>query len=90
MLAAFSALGMRDIHTMNALKSLLAVAINGVAVVTFVVAGAVRWPQVAVMAAGAMLGGWAGAATARRVDPNRVRHFIGLVGAALTIWFFTR
>lgn len=90
MLAAFSTLGMRDIHTMNALKSLLAVAINGVAVVTFIIAGAVRWPQVGIMAAGAMLGGWLGAATARRVNPKQVRHFVGLVGAILSIWFFIR
>ena len=47
-------LGMRDIHAMGAIRTLLAVAINAAAVVTFIVAGAVLWPQCAVMIAGSL------------------------------------
>jgi len=42
-LAMLAALGMTDIHAMNALKVVLGGIINGVAVITFVIAGAVVW-----------------------------------------------
>src|SRR5258708_1146048 len=41
MLAAFSVTGMTDIHEMNGTKVLLAVAINGVALVEFIAGGAI-------------------------------------------------
>ena len=41
MLAAFSVAGMADIHEMNGVKTLLAVAINGVALVEFIANGAI-------------------------------------------------
>jgi uncharacterized protein len=41
MLAMLAALGMTDIHAMNAVKSVMGSVINGVAVVTFVIAGAI-------------------------------------------------
>ena len=56
MLGMFAAFGMRDIHAMGAIRTLLAAAINAAAVVTFIVAGAVLWLQFAVMVAGALVG----------------------------------
>lgn len=88
MLAALALLGLDQIHAMNAFKTLLASCINGVAVATFVAAGAVRWPQALVMVAGAIAGGYGGAALARRLDPAPVRRFIILVGCAMTLYFF--
>jgi len=88
MLATFSLSGMSDIHAMNGMKSWLAACINGVAVVTFVVAGAVFWPQTLAMVTGAIAGGFAGAAQARRLDPVRVRRFVIFLGLALTGYFF--
>jgi len=41
MLAAFSVAGMTDIHEMNGIKTLLAVAINGVALIEFILGGAI-------------------------------------------------
>ena len=43
----FAALGMTDIHAMNALKVVLGGIINGIAVVTFIVAHAVVWKRAA-------------------------------------------
>ncbi len=43
MLAVLTLLGMTHIHRMNALKNVLGTLINGIAVVAFVLAGAVRW-----------------------------------------------
>src|SRR4029434_4826577 len=45
MLAMMSLQGMTNIHAMNGAKTLLAVVINGLAVLIFVSAGTVYWPQ---------------------------------------------
>ena len=45
MLATLALMGMENIHVMNALKALLATAINAIASFTFIIANAVIWPQ---------------------------------------------
>ena len=56
-LAMFAAMGMTDVHEMNALKTVLGAIINGVAAVAFVLSGAILWPQALVMTVGAVVGG---------------------------------
>ncbi|MGH2516225.1 MAG: sulfite exporter TauE/SafE family protein [Ktedonobacterales bacterium] len=90
MLAALSAMGMDDIHSANALKAILNACINGVAIVTFIIAGAVFWGQAIVMILGAIAGGYGGARVARRLDPKLVRRFVILVGIVMSIYFFVR
>ncbi|MBP1612334.1 MAG: hypothetical protein H6Q01_997, partial [Acidobacteria bacterium] len=90
MLAALSLSGMTNIHEMNAFKTLLGSIINGVAVVAFIVAGVVHWPQGLTMMAGAVLGGYFGAHWAQRVDPKLVRALVIVTGAAMTAYFFLR
>ena len=89
-LAMLAALGMTDIHAMNALKSVLGSAINGVASVAFIVKRAVYWPQALVMIAGAVVGGYFGAHYAQKLPQNWVRGFVILVGAGMTIYFFAK
>jgi uncharacterized membrane protein YfcA len=90
MLALLSMIHMEDIHSMNAVKSLLAAAINGSAVVTFVVAGAVLWPQAILMVGGAILGGYGGARLAQKLNPKLVRGFVIAVGFSMTAYFLWR
>jgi len=90
MLAVFTLLGMSHIHRMNGLKNVLGTLINGVAVVAFVMAGAVRWAPGVVMIAGGITGGYAGAAIARKVDPKRVRTLVVFVAWGMTLYFFVR
>jgi uncharacterized protein len=87
-LAMLAMLGMRDIHAMGALRSLLAVAINAAAVVTFIVAGVVMWPQCAVMIAGSVAGGWFGARYAQKADPRKVRAAVIGIGITMSAYFF--
>lgn len=87
-LAMLAVVGMTDIHAMNALKSLLGGLINGVAVITFIVAGAVVWKQCGVMTLGAILGGYFGAHYAQKLPPVWVRSFVILVGTGMTAYFF--
>jgi hypothetical protein len=90
MLALLTMLRMEDIHAMNALKALLNAAINGAAVVTFIAAGAVLWPQALVMLVGAVLGGYGGAYFAQKLDPQIVRRFVIAVGISMSLYFFLR
>lgn len=87
-LGMLAMLGMRDIHAMGAIRTLLAVAINAAAVVTFIAARAVLWPQCAVMIAGSLAGGWFGAHYAQKADPKKVRGVVIGVGIAMTAYFF--
>jgi uncharacterized protein len=88
MLAMLETLGMSDIHSMNALKSVMGFVINGVAVVTFIIARAVYWKHGLVMIAGAIAGGYLGAHYAMKLPQVWIRYFVVLVGAGMTVYFF--
>jgi uncharacterized membrane protein YfcA len=90
MLAALSVAGLTNIHEMNGLKTLLAVAINGVALIAFVADGAIAWGPGVVMVAGGIVGGYAGARLARRGGSAVVRGFVMVVGWVTTVYFFLR
>lgn len=90
MLAVFSMAQLGDIHSMNGVKALLAVALNGVAIVTFVLAQAVVWPAALVMIAGAAAGGYGAARLAQKIDPRWVRAFVVVVGLTMAAYFMWR
>ncbi len=87
-LALLAALGLPDIHLMNALRTVTAAVINAAAVITFIVAGAVYWPQCIVMIVGSLSGGWFGAQFTQRADPAKVRRGIIVLGLVLSAYFF--
>ena len=89
-LAMLAALGMTDIHAMNALKVIFVSAINGIAAATFVATGAIMWPQALVMIAGAGLGGYSGAHYAQKLPQRLVRAMVLAIGAGMTIYFFVK
>lgn len=89
-LAMLAAIGMTDIHAMNALKSVLGSAINGVAVIVFMWKRAVYWPQALVMIVGAAIGGYFGARYSLRLNPSLIRWFVILVGTGMSVYFFVR
>jgi hypothetical protein len=90
MLAVFAVTGMTDMHAMNGMKSLLAVAINGVALAAFIANGSIAWAPGLVMIAGGITGGYFGASLARRLDGRQVRTVVTVVAWAMTIYFFVR
>jgi len=87
-LAMLAALGMTDIHAMNALKVVLGGVINGVATITFVISRAIVWPQAIVMILGAILGGYFAAHYAQKLPQAWIRNFVILVGTGMTVYFF--
>jgi len=90
MLAMLEMIHIEDIHAMNALKTVLATAINGAAVVTFIVAKQVAWPQGILMIVGAIAGGYGGAHYAQKLDPRWVRAAVICVGTGMSIYFLWR
>ena len=85
MLAALGLIGLTDMHQMNGLKNVLAIAINGIAAVYFVFAQAVNWRDVLIMMIGTLIGGYAGARTARYFGRRFVRGFVVAIGIVMTV-----
>jgi uncharacterized protein len=88
MLAGLALLGSTNIHAMNALKVVLASVTNAVAVIAFALLHLIYWPQMLVMAVGAIAGGWGGATLAHYVPQRAVRWFVIVVGGCTSIYFF--
>ena len=88
MLAAYSAMGMGDLHLMNGVKSVMGMLLNAVAIVAFIVKGVVAWPYALVMLAGSLVGGYAAARLARRMPTKALRPVVIAIGAVLSIYFF--
>jgi len=87
-LGMLTALGMRDVHAMSSIRTLLAAVINAAAVLMFIVARAVFWPQCLLMIAGATVGGWFGAHYAQKADPAKVRRVVIFIGLGMSAYYF--
>lgn len=90
MLAAFGLFGIDNIHSANALKSLLAGMLNGVAVVFFIAFHQVDWVPAATMLVSSVAGGYWGARLARRMNPDHIRLVVIAIGVTMTVAFFIK
>ena len=90
MLAVLAFSGLSSFNAQNAIKNVLAVAINGVALIPFVFARIVDWRFALPMAAIALAGGYLGARFFRRVPQPLARGVVIAIGIAMTIVFFAR
>ncbi len=78
-----------DIQRSNALKGFLSLVINGAGVLYFAVFGPVRWAPAAVMAVGALAGGYLGVGLARRLGKRWLRLAVisyGVIVALVLLW----
>ena len=89
-LAALGFLGFTNIHQMNGVKNIFTLCINGIAALIFVFKGLVDWRVAALMAVGAIFGGYAGAGVARRIGQQNVRRVIIGLGFVLTLSLLLR
>ncbi|MGW4807884.1 sulfite exporter TauE/SafE family protein [Kitasatospora sp. NPDC004272] len=71
-----------DLQTINGIKNVLAVIVNGVAAVFFLFTATIDWTAALLIAAGATLGGVLGARIGRRLPPIALRALIVVVGLA--------
>ena len=89
MLSSLAFMGIPNIHQMNAVKSILAAAMNAISIVIFILSGVIVWKYAIVMGLAGTLGGYAGARVARRMKPDYIRAFVVFVGFAVAFysWF---
>ena len=82
-LSAMSILAPDDLQHANAVKGILAMVNNFVAIVVFSVFGPVQWLEAGVMAVFAVVGGYLGVAVARRLPAAKLRIVIVAWGLIL-------
>ena len=89
-LAGLTLLGLTDIRSMNALKNLFTSLTNGIAIVVFIIAGAVSWPHALVMMGGGLIGGFAGGKLGNVLPAQYARLIVTIVGTVLTVAYFIK
>lgn len=91
LLIAVLGLFLRDtLQRTNALKTSLAVVVNGMASVAFAVFGPVVWSAAAVLAGTSMAGGMFGAAIARRLPDRALRLAVVAIGLGAAVYSAVR
>jgi uncharacterized membrane protein YfcA len=90
MLATWSLLSNMTLHRMAPARTMLVGIANFAAVVCFVVAGEVWWPQTLAMLVGAAIGGYFGARVGRRLPVDVLRGIILTIMVTMTVIFFRR
>jgi uncharacterized protein len=89
-LAAFTLMGMRDINAMNGLKMGLVGVMTVTAILAFIAANVVRWPETLPMLASSALGSYMAAHWAQQLDQRLIKGFVVVLGAGLTLYFAWR
>ncbi len=90
MLAVWSLLDGADLKQLNPTRTIIVSAMNGIAVVCFIVAGQVWWPQTLALLVGGVAGGYLGARVGQRLPVAVVRGIIIAITVAMTAIFFKR
>jgi len=83
MLAGLSLSGMKDVHRINALKSLLGLLCNVASVVYFVHCDAVDWRLAGWLVAGSIPGYYLGSHYGQRIPATAVRIIVAVIGVAI-------
>lgn len=90
MLALLAFSGLPSFNVTNGMKNVLSVAINGFALVPFLIARIIDWRYAIPMAVIALVGGYVGAHLFRRVPAVYARASVIAIGAIMTAVFFIR
>lgn len=83
MLAVLAPLLAEPMARANAVKNVISGLANAVAALAFTMLGHVDWAMAVPLAAGFLLGGWAGPALVRRMPGHALRVLIGVAGLAV-------
>lgn len=79
-----------SLATVNGLKNHLSALLSAISVAVFAAAGVIAWPAALWMMGFAMLGGYVGARTARRLPAPLVYAAVVLIGLGMSALFFAR
>ena len=87
-MTALALSGVERIAEINALKVVITTVANGVAVITFIIGGAVEWRFAWLMMIACAIGGYTGARNSRRISDRVLRPIIIVLGFTIAIYFF--
>lgn len=90
MLALWSLIDGADIKALAGTRTAMVSAANSIAILCFAVAGAVQWGPAVLLAIGALVGGYAGAAVGKRLPTTLVRTATLILCVLITGAFFSR
>ncbi len=88
MLAAWTIFGARDLVAMSAVRILVVACANATAILFFLAAGVIYWPQCFVMMAAGVAGGHFGARIAQKIPVHSLRAGISCLNFIITAIFF--
>ncbi len=78
-----------ELVRINALKNVLAMTVNGIAAVVFVIRGDIPWLGAFLVGIGAIAGAQIGSRIGRKIPPNVLRGTIGVVGVIVAVKLWT-
>jgi uncharacterized protein len=87
-MTVLSLFGVSKLAEINALKVISTTIANGVAVIAFIISGAVAWHYCAAMMLACAIGGYVGAHNSRRISDRVLRPIIVTFGFTVAVYFF--
>lgn len=90
MMAVWSLFGLSDIRVINANKTLFTGIANAAAVILFITAGKIYWPETLTMMTATILGGYFGAHFTKKLNPIMLRNGIVIFNFIITSVFFIK
>ena len=90
MMAVWSLMSEADLKMMGPTRTVVVAGANATATLLFIFSGTVWWPETLTMLAGAIVGGYAGARGARKLDPQTTRTGVIVLSIAMTAAFFAK
>jgi uncharacterized membrane protein YfcA len=90
MMAAWRMLTGAEVHAMQGARTLMVTMANVIAVLAFILAGAVAWPLALALGFGALAGGYLGAQVGKRLPATVIKLATISVCAVVTVLFFIR
>jgi hypothetical protein len=86
MLAILSLTRLTNIHEMNGLKNLTAIAISGVSILVLYSSHLINWRYALAMGVGTAIGGYVGARAAQRFSFKAIRIFVVIIGLITAVY----
>jgi uncharacterized protein len=90
LMAVLGVTSARELRATNAVKNILGVSANAIAILIFAMQGIIHWPQTVVMLLACLAGGYVGAKAISIIAPQTMRHAVTCIGTAMTLIYVWR
>lgn len=80
--------GHKNINVMNGLKLVVSSSVSLAAICLFILNDSIAWVEGSVVLVGTLLGGYYSAHISMRLNPEKIRLFVGFISSIITAYFF--